>query len=121
MSDHDLLDVAIAKAMDRFNSPIAPGVEGVETDFGDIFELASVRAVRAVQEGSGAVGAYLDRLPRDRTVIVPFVVSDCLAEMLERRGFSTPDVFDHPLMGPVAGCQIMVRPPSLLFETGPYT
>jgi hypothetical protein len=114
VSDHGgLLDQAIDKMMDRFNVPIAPGVEGVERDLGDIFELASVRAVRAVQEGSGAVGAYLDRLPRDRTVIVPFVVSDCLAEMLERRGFSTPDVFDHPLLGTVSGGQIMVRQPAL--------
>ena len=105
-----LLDQAIDKMMDRFNVPIAPGVEGIEHDFGTIFELASIRAVA---EGSGAVGAYLDRLPRDRTVIVPFVVSDRLAGMLERRGFTTPDTFDHPFLGPVAGGQIMVREPQL--------
>ena len=111
MSDHGgLLDRAIDKMMDRFNVPIAPGVEGVERDLGDIFELASVRAVH---EGSGAVGAYLDRLPKDRTVIVPFVVSDRLRAMLERRGFTTPDVFDHPLLGTVSGGQIMVRQPAL--------
>lgn len=106
----DLLDQAITEAMDRHNVPLAPGVEGVVHHFGDIFELASIRAVT---EGSGAVGAYLDRLPRDRTVIVPFVVSERLVGMLERRGFTTPDTFDHPLIGPVAGGQIMVRPPVL--------
>ena len=106
----DLLDQAIDKMMDRFNVPIAPGVEGIETDFGDIFELASIRAV---DEGSGAVGAYLDRLPRDRTVIVPFVMSERLRAMLERRGFTTPDSFDHPRLGPVSGGQIMVRRPAL--------
>ena len=111
MSDlDDLLDQAIAAAMDRHHVPIAPGVEGIEHDFGTIFELASIRAIT---EGSGAVGAYLDRLPRDRTVIVPFVVSERLAGMLERRGFTAPDVFEHPRLGPVSGGQIMARQPAL--------
>ena len=111
MSDlDDLLDQAIAAAMDRHHLPIGPGVEGIEHDFGTVFEVASIRAVT---EGCGAVGAYLDRLPRDRTVIVPFVVSERLAGMLERRGFTTPDTFDHPALGPIAGGQIMVRQPQL--------
>lgn len=109
---HDVLDAAIADAMDRHNVPIAPGVEGIEHDFGAVFEVASIRAVT---EGSGAVGAYLDRLPRHRTVIVPFVTSDRLRGMLERRGFTTPDLYEHPLMGLIGGGQIMVREPLLSF------
>lgn len=35
----------------------------------------------------GAVGAWLDTLPTDRSVIVPAVTSERLAGMLQRRGF----------------------------------
>jgi hypothetical protein len=46
----------------------------------------------------GAVGRWLDWLPRDRTVLVPAVVSGRLAGMLERRGFR-PHLWLDPEVG----------------------
>lgn len=81
-------DQALAIAMDVFArvSLVAPGVEARVIDHGDLVELKAIRAL-AGTEGSGHVGRYLDTLPRDRLVVVPFVVSARLAGMLRRRGF----------------------------------
>jgi hypothetical protein len=38
--------------------------------------------------GQGNAGAFLDSLPTDRRIVFPVVVSDVLAGMLERRGFT---------------------------------
>ena len=37
---------------------------------------------------NGACRAYLDGLPKDKSVIVYAVISEILAEMLNRRGFT---------------------------------
>jgi hypothetical protein len=93
----------------RIVSPVAPGVEALLVDHGDVLEIPAIRA--ADLRIAGAVGAWLDTLPTDRTVIVPFVVSDRLAGMLERRGFTRPQVCEHPLMGVVEGHHIHIRGP----------
>ena len=56
--------------------------------------------LEAALEGSGAVGRYLDSLPRDRTVYVQEVLNPRLGGMLQRRGFTrafdTDDWFRIP-------------------------
>ena len=79
------IDAALERAMDGVFYPLAPGVEGATRDWSDgTFELVGIRAVTP---GAGDVGRYLDSLPRDRTVVVPFVTSQRLTQMLARRGF----------------------------------
>lgn len=79
------LEPALVAAMDRLFVPLAAGVEGLTSDVGPVLEVAGIRA--AEPRIPGAVGAWLDTLPTDRPVAVPFVVSDRLAGMLARRGF----------------------------------
>lgn len=55
-----------------------------------------VRGIMAAEPRvPGAVGAWLDALPRDRRVIVPAVISARLAGMLRRRGFVAKRWYDH--------------------------
>jgi hypothetical protein len=79
------LDRAIIEIMESEAVVVAPGVKVWMIDNG---AWVTVRAVLADEPRiPGAVGAWLDTLPHDRRVIVPFVVSTRLAGMLERRGF----------------------------------
>lgn len=77
---------------------LAPGVRGYTVDSGD--KGFYVPLIYAEDEGSGAVGAYLDGLPRDRRVVFPTVLSGRLAGMLQRRGFVMAWE-DDPEFGPV--------------------
>jgi hypothetical protein len=62
-------------------------------------EALIVRGVLAAEPRvPGAVGRWLDLLPRDVAVIVPAVVSGRLAGMLERRGFR-PHLWMDPGVG----------------------
>jgi hypothetical protein len=63
---------------------LAPGVVGFLDDYG---VEVRVGLIIAVDEGSGAVGRFLDSLPGDRKVRVENVVSGRLAGMVQRRGF----------------------------------
>lgn len=64
---------------------LAPGVFGYNADMGE--KGLYVPWIQAEHEGSGDVGRYLDRLPRDRRVVFPTILSARLAGMLARRGF----------------------------------
>lgn len=90
LSDEELgrvMDVQIAEQLVRLCNPV-PGHQGVRAfiphDGPDYLEIAGIFAEAL---GTGAVGKYLDALPRDRKVIVSMVVNERLAGMLERRGF----------------------------------
>lgn len=97
MDDLDgLLDEMIAAQMDDLFVPIADGVHGLVRDLPGRLEIGGVRAD---VEGSGAVGRYLDALPRDRKIVVPYVTSDRLAGMLARRGFVPRQRFDPTVGG----------------------
>lgn len=63
---------------------LAPGVYGytVETKQGTYIPI-----IGAQDEGSGAVGRYLDGLDRSRTWKFPTVISSRLVGMLQRRGW----------------------------------
>ncbi|HAM57666.1 MAG TPA: hypothetical protein DCQ64_20525 [Candidatus Rokubacteria bacterium] len=63
---------------------IAPGVHGYTMEVDGVLW---VPLIRAASPGAGAVGRYLDALPRDKTVRFPTVLSEILAGMLVRRGF----------------------------------
>ena len=63
---------------------LAPGVRGCTREESGVLWLSFIVAMRP---GAGDVGRYLDALPRDRTVVVPCVVSSRMAGMLGRRGF----------------------------------
>ena len=63
---------------------IAPGLRGHVIP-GDPIEI---HMLKADVPWSGACRAYLDGLPKERSVIVYAVISDVLAEMLSRRGFT---------------------------------
>lgn len=52
-----------------------------------------VPLINAEQPGQGAVGRYLDSLPRDQRVVFPNVLSAVLAGMLHRRGFALTDEY----------------------------
>jgi hypothetical protein len=79
------IDDLIEAQMDDLFVVIAPGVMGLIDD-SNPSELV-IGGVRAVKEGNGSVGAFLDSLPADRRVAVPHVTSDRLAGMLTRRRF----------------------------------
>lgn len=89
-------DEVLAAAMDLFGhaQPLAPGVEGSLIDHGSFVELRAIRAVEGT-EGSGNVSRFLDTLPDDRMVYVPFVVSKRLVGMLQRRRFRQDLSVDH--------------------------
>jgi len=65
---------------------LASGVRGYTRD---VDGALWIPIIIADDPGSGAVGRYLDSLPRDREVRVPNVFSSRLAGMLMRRGFHT--------------------------------
>ena len=64
---------------------LCEGVLGyaVQADDGAIW----IPTITAEKEGDGRVDAFLDRLPRDRAVVFPTVMSTRLRGMLQRRGF----------------------------------
>jgi len=84
----DELDAILLEAMQRICEPVDPSgnVLAHVIDTGAWVEVRGVLA--ADPRRPGAVGAWLDQLPRDRKVIVPSVVSARLAGMLQRRGFT---------------------------------
>lgn len=63
---------------------LAPGVRGYTMVDGDTIY---VPVILATEEGSGAVGRFVDSLPTDKTVVFSSTLSDRLAGMLTRRGF----------------------------------
>jgi hypothetical protein len=65
---------------------LAPGVAGYTFD--READGLYVPLVAALRPGHGAVGRYLDILPRDRRVVFPNVISPVLEGMLQRRGFT---------------------------------
>lgn len=91
-----LMDAALERMMDDIFRPLAPGVEGLLDRVDGEWRLGGIRAT---EEGTGAVGAFLDELctSRDR-IAVPYVVNDRLEGMLERRGFRKVIRFD-PTIG----------------------
>lgn len=80
-----LFDQGLLEQMRQACRPVALGVLAHVIDRVGYVEVRGVMATDP--RLPGAVGRWLDRLPRDRTVIVSAVVSDRLAGMLERRGF----------------------------------
>lgn len=84
-------EMSLAEIFQEDTTRIAPGVLGV------LYEEPGaliVNYVRAEQEGSGAVGRWLDAIPKALTVRVIAVTSERLVGMLERRGFK----YCHVLM-----------------------
>lgn len=78
-------EVHIDPALYEFMGRLAPGVLGYSVDHeGEYW----VPVIYAIEEGSGAVGRFLDSLPTDRRVVVPNVINIRLAGMLQRRGFT---------------------------------
>lgn len=92
----DPIDQILNEQMDIIFVPIADGVEGLVRDLGSEIEIGGIRAVNP---GSGAVSRYLDALPHDRKITVPYVTSDQLAGMLRRRGFVEKQRFDPRVGG----------------------
>lgn len=92
-----MIDALIEQAMDEKCTEVAPGVDAwIVEDLGQV----EILAVRAQREGTGAVGRWLDSLPRTLKVTVPNVTSDRLAGMLERRGFRLVHrLHDFPVLG----------------------
>lgn len=90
---NDPIDELLAWQMDLLFVPIG---EGLIRDTGDEIELGGIRAT---VPGSGAVGKFLDSLPQDRKIAVPYVTSKQLAGMLERRGFTERQRFDPRVGG----------------------
>jgi hypothetical protein len=77
-------DLQIGEPFLLFMEEIAPGVRGYTQEVdGELW----VPVIHAERPGNGAVGRFLDRLPTDRTIVVPTVLSARLAGMLVRRGF----------------------------------
>jgi hypothetical protein len=99
-----LFDAMLLGAMRGRSELVADGVLAHVIDRGNSIE---VRAVLATEPRiPGAVGAWLDALPTDRTVVIPAVVSARLAGMLERRGFAHQPWYDHALDMPDEGTWI---------------
>lgn len=82
----------------------ASGGWAVEHEDGSIY----VPVVMMDEQGKGHGGRFLDALPTDRTIKFPNVISDVLAGMLERRGFTVihgwADEFDE-------WCPVYIRRP----------
>ncbi len=74
---------------------VAIGVRALVVDRPGHLEIRGVMA--ADDRLPGAVGKWLDGLPRDRDVVVPAITSDRLAGMLERRGFEPETWWDPDL------------------------
>jgi len=68
----------------------------------------SLFAIEPHELGQGHASAFLDRLPRDRRVLVPNVLSGKLSAMLERRGFHLCNV---SIEEPPDVIEAMVREP----------
>jgi len=79
------VDDELERLSDELYVPLAEGVEGRLDDQGRYLVLIGIRAT--TPRVPGAVGRYLDGLPRDWPVMVPYVINPRLAGMLERRGF----------------------------------
>ena len=95
MDPADPLDRAILEMMALVCVPVA---EGVSADWSDNGVWVEVRGVlRSSPRVPGAVGAWLDTLPRDRRVIVWAVTSKRLAYMLYRRGFVPTTRYDQQM------------------------
>lgn len=90
------LDVMIVEGMLSKAEVVADGVLAHVVDRGKWVEVRSVMA--GGPRVPGAVGRWLDSLPRDRKVVVPAVVSGRLAGMLTRRGFEPRVWWDDALM-----------------------
>lgn len=69
---------------------IAPGLRGFVIPGDPIV----IHLLQADVPGKGAGGAYLDSLPKNRTIVVTRVISRILAGMLSRRGFRQMNKFD---------------------------
>lgn len=76
--------VRIPYSVLRHLSLLAPGVRGYTVEYDGALYIP---LLHADHPGHGAVGRYLDGLPRDRSVRVPCVISSRLRGMLLRRGF----------------------------------
>lgn len=61
----------------------ASGGYALEVEDGAIY----IPIIAMFPAGQGKGSAFLDRLPKDRTIKVPGVISERLCGMLERRGF----------------------------------
>lgn len=99
ISDRTELDPAaefdrhLLAMMDAMAEDVAPGVRAHVVDPGGPWIV--LRSVAATTPPiPGAVGTWLDTLPRDRKVVVPAVTSRRLAEMLVRRGFECRTWYD---------------------------
>jgi hypothetical protein len=91
----DVFDRALLAEMVDGSELVAPGVLAMVLPWESSMEI---RAILATDPRiPGAVGRWLDGLPRDRPVVVPAVTSPRLAGMLERRGFEHRRWYDHSL------------------------
>lgn len=97
MVSDDLIRPAAPPFMGRPLLPLAPGVLGLLDDDAHTGQLVLLLVVAEVP-GAGDVARFLDRLPRDRFIVVPNVIDPKLAGMLQRRGFHFTDCayFDVP-------------------------
>lgn len=91
------IDAMTDKVRRQLEHELAPGVYGWTRDLSD--GSLEIPSLRAESEGSGAVGRYLDGLPKDRKIVVPLVTNPRLAGMLERRGFVLRQRFFPEIMG----------------------
>lgn len=105
MSSPDGLDELLFA---RMRAKCVKVADGVLADVLDNGVWVEVRGVMADEPRiPGAVGAWLDALPR-RRVVVPDVVSDRLAAMLVRRGFALRRWYDHRMS---TFTEAYIRPP----------
>jgi hypothetical protein len=81
------IDEATDQIRRQLEHPLWPGVMGWYQYRGAPFEIW-IPSLRAVNEGNGDVGKFLDfGLRPDFTYVVPLVTNPRLADMLDRRGF----------------------------------
>jgi hypothetical protein len=93
----DQLDRQLLDLMREGSEPVTP--DG--SVFARVIDTDAELVIRSVLAGEsripGAVGAWLDRLPRNRRVVVPAVASARLYGMLQRRGFHQGSWYDIQL------------------------